>query len=56
MKKEYKKPVIFIESFQLNAAVAGSCSDGSTIAINHYDNNCGNGQSMEGFLWRYFNG
>lgn len=54
MKKEYKKPVIIVESFQLNAAIAGSCSDETgEIAIGHYETTCGSGQGEE-FQWQYF--
>lgn len=28
MKKEYKKPYLIIESFQLDAAIAASCQNG----------------------------
>lgn len=40
MKKEYAKPYIIIESFQLNAAVAASCSSESKIPINYGVANC----------------
>ena len=54
MKKEYKKPVIFIESFQLNAAIAGSCSDETNEKpINHYATTCGYGIGNE-FNWQFF--
>ena len=53
MKKKYKKPVLAVESFQLDAAIAGSCSNGTPI--NHYEDNCGYGTSGEGFSWYYFN-
>ena len=53
MKKVYKKPVVIVESFQLNAAIAGSCSDGTPI--NHYQDTCGYGEPMEdGFKFHYF--
>lgn len=53
MKKEYKKPILAVESFQLNAAIAGSCSNG--IPINHYEDNCGHGTATEpGFTWEFF--
>ena len=34
MKKTYTKPYLAVESFQLNAAVASSCSSQNRIAIN----------------------
>lgn len=40
MKKEYRKPYLLMESFQLNAAVASSCSSQGMTAINYYMNNC----------------
>ena len=39
MKKEYRSPFLIMESFQLNAAVAGSCS-GSKIVLNHAQSSC----------------
>lgn len=38
MKREYIKPYLAVESFQLNAAIAGACS--SKIALNHQVNDC----------------
>ena len=40
MKKEYEKPYIMVESFQLNAAIAASCSSGGKIPINYGVANC----------------
>lgn len=40
MKKVYKKPIVVIESFQLDAAVAASCSSQGYIPINHGENTC----------------
>ena len=53
MKKVYKKPVVIVESFQLNAAIAGSCSSGTPIY--HYEDTCGSGTSTEGLLFAFFN-
>ncbi|MGN0357764.1 MAG: hypothetical protein ACI4E0_08175 [Blautia sp.] len=54
MKRKYSKPVLFVESFQLNAAVAGDCTGGYTTG--HGDNNCGYGDgSAEGFKYQFFN-
>ena len=46
MKKVYKKPIVVIESFQLDAAVAASCSSQGYIPIGHGENACSydNGQ------------
>lgn len=53
MKKKYVKPMIVIESFHLDAAIAGSCSSGTPI--NHYQSSCGFGTpSEEGFQYEYF--
>lgn len=41
MKREYKKPYLLVESFQLNAAVAGSCAAQHGITINYGENSCG---------------
>lgn len=40
MKKEYAKPYVLKESFQLDAAIAGSCSDDGYLVLNHYRSNC----------------
>lgn len=40
MKKKYVKPYIVIESFQLNAAVAASCSSEGKIPINYGEGTC----------------
>lgn len=40
MKREYEKPYLAVESFQLNAAVAASCSSQGRQPINYYENNC----------------
>lgn len=41
MKKKYEKPDLLVESFQLDAAIAGSCSGEGYIAIGHWENTCG---------------
>lgn len=50
MKREYKKPVLVVESFQLDAALAASCSSQGYIPINYGENNCtyDNGQFFNG--------
>ena len=40
MKKEYSKPYMVVESFQLNAAIAASCSSEEKTPLNFYQNNC----------------
>ena len=40
MKKEYKKPYLLVESFQLNAAIAASCTSEGKTPINHGMNSC----------------
>lgn len=39
MKKEYSKPFLVLESFQLDAAIAASCSD-EGIPLNHFIGSC----------------
>ena len=39
MKKEYTKPFLAVESFQLDAAVAGACKENG-VAINHTLDTC----------------
>ena len=41
MKKNYVKPTLVIESFQLDAAIAASCSSQDFIPINYGENSCG---------------
>lgn len=40
MKKDYIKPYLAVESFQLDAAVAGSCTDKGGVAINKNKHDC----------------
>lgn len=40
MKKKYEKPVLMIESFQLDATVAASCSSQDGIPIHYGESNC----------------
>lgn len=37
MKRVYSKPVLAVESFQLDAAIAASCSSQGYQPLNHYD-------------------
>ena len=41
MKKKYVKPMIVIESFQLDASIAASCSSQGYTAINYSESTCG---------------
>ena len=40
MKKAYTKPYLAVESFQLNAAVASSCSSQNKVAMNANVDTC----------------
>lgn len=40
MKKEYKKPFLAVESFQLDAAIAGTCSNVGKFPLNHGIDSC----------------
>ena len=40
MKKEYAKPYIMVESFQLNAAIAASCSSQGATPIHYGVDTC----------------
>lgn len=40
MKREYKKPYLLVEPYQLDAPVAATCSEQDFIPINHYQNTC----------------
>lgn len=40
MKKVYTKPIVVIESFQLDAAIAASCSSQGYIPIGYGEDNC----------------
>lgn len=57
MKKTYTKPYIAVESFQLDAAIAASCSSQGYHPIGYGENNCGLGTASagEGKTWAFFN-
>ena len=40
MKREYRKPYLAVESFQLDAAVASGCAQESKITLNQGLDNC----------------
>ncbi len=40
MKRKYEKPYLGLESFQLNAAVALSCSSQNYTPINYWESGC----------------
>ena len=48
MKKEYVKPIVMVEFFQLDAAIASTCSDDKKISLNHYMNSCTLEETMPG--------
>lgn len=50
MKSTYSKPYLVVESFQLSAAAAASCS----VSIHIDQNSCGFDQLEENY-WMYFN-
>lgn len=50
MKMTYSKPYLVVESFQLSAAAAASCS----VSIEFGQDTCGYGELGEGY-WAYFN-
>ena len=40
MKRAYAKPFLAVESFQLDAAIAGACADAGSKTLNLNVNNC----------------
>ena len=54
MKKAYVKPYIAVESFQLNAAIAASCSSSGYISIGRSENACGYDEWSDNH-WQFFN-
>lgn len=40
MKKEYVKPFLAVESFQLDAAIAASCSQLNRVTLGYTENTC----------------
>lgn len=40
MKKEYIKPYLAVESFQLDAAIAGACGGANQMQLNHQVHTC----------------
>lgn len=40
MKKRYIKPEIYLENFELNENIAGSCAGGNTSGALQYKSNC----------------
>lgn len=40
MKMKYNKPYLAVESFQLNAAIAGSCAGENKLQLNYNLDNC----------------
>lgn len=50
MKKDYKKPYLLVESFQLDAAIAASCSPGK-IPLNYGLDSCTPLEELPGFSY-----
>ncbi len=48
MKTEYQKPYLAVESFQLNAAIAGACRDSGAVPLNHGLNDCSPAEEAPG--------
>lgn len=40
MRKPYQKPILAVESFQLDAAIAGSCSGQGYAPLNYSEDTC----------------
>ena len=40
MRREYHKPFLAVESFQLSAAIAASCTGNGGVALNHDIGSC----------------
>ena len=40
MKKNYSKPYLAVESFQLDAAIASSCSENGKVSLGHGMDTC----------------
>ena len=51
MKKVYKKPMVNMELFQLDAAVAASCSSQGFKPLNHYDFNICKDNTDDGYFF-----
>lgn len=55
MKRAYKKPSIAVESFQLNATIAGACADGGGLPLNHGMSTCVDDKYSDALDNGYFN-
>lgn len=53
MKKEYRKPYLAVESFQLDAAIAGACKDAGKYTLNHYESSCRPSGDGVGFYFSF---
>ena len=49
MKKKYEKPALIIESFQLDAAIAASCSSNNYVPLGYTENSCGIDKIGDGY-------
>lgn len=54
MKKKYEKPIFIVESFQLDASIAASCSSQGYQPIGYGENNCGFEPGTDK-QWQFFN-
>ena len=50
MKKTYTKPYIAVESFQLDAAIASSCTSAGKLSLGYAVNTCTLSDD-KGYLW-----
>lgn len=51
MKKAYVKPYLAVESFQLDAAIASSCSSENKVPLNYGMNSCTPFEEEPGLLY-----
>ena len=54
MKKKYEKPLFIVESFQLDASIAASCSSQEFTALGYNENTCGYDKGID-HEWAFFN-
>ena len=51
MKKTYTKPYVIVESFQLDAAIAASCSSENKFPLGYGENSCTSFEEAPGLLY-----
>ena len=49
MRKKYEKPLLIIESFQLDATIAASCSSNNYVPLGYTEKECGIDEIYEGY-------